>query len=115
MDIEHGSSAMKTASVAIAFLFVVCLALPLAVCGGDGGGAPAAEPSPTATAEEPTAVPTPAATSEAEPTIAPATDKIAFGSERDGNSEIYIMNADGSGQTKLSNNPADDVEPAWSP
>jgi Tol biopolymer transport system component len=29
--------------------------------------------------------------------------------------EIYVMNADGSGQTNLSNNPADDSEPGWSP
>ncbi|MFZ3385854.1 MAG: hypothetical protein WA120_01590 [Candidatus Hydromicrobium sp.] len=34
--------------------------------------------------------------------------KIAFNSDRDGNGEIYIMNMDGSGQTRLTNNPADD-------
>jgi DNA-binding CsgD family transcriptional regulator len=36
------------------------------------------------------------------------TGKIAFLSNRDGNWEIYAMNADGSGQTNLSNNPGDD-------
>ena len=41
--------------------------------------------------------------------------KIAFGSNRDGNFEIYVMNPDGSGQVNLSNSPADDREPAWSP
>ncbi|MCH7905619.1 MAG: PD40 domain-containing protein [Armatimonadetes bacterium] len=41
--------------------------------------------------------------------------KIAFTSERDGNAEIYVMNADGSGQTRLTNNGADDRRPAFSP
>ena len=51
-----------------------------------------------------------------EPTKVPiGTDAIVFRSERDGNSEIYIMNADGSGQTRLTNDPADDRFPSWSP
>jgi TolB protein len=41
--------------------------------------------------------------------------KIAFASERDGDFEIYLMNADGSGEARLTTNPADDREPAWSP
>ena len=41
--------------------------------------------------------------------------RIAFASDRDGNMEIYVMNADGSGQTNLTNNPADDGFPTWSP
>ena len=40
---------------------------------------------------------------------------IAFRSRRDGNSEIYVMNADGTNQTRLTNNRADDDHPAWSP
>ena len=40
--------------------------------------------------------------------------KIAFASNRDGNYEIYTMNADGTGQTRLTNNAAFDVAPAWS-
>ena len=40
---------------------------------------------------------------------------IAFVSDRDGNQEIYVMNADGSGLTSLTNNAADDYDPAWSP
>ena len=40
---------------------------------------------------------------------------IAFLSDRDGNGEIYVMNADGTGQTRLTNNPALDWFPAWSP
>jgi Tol biopolymer transport system component len=31
------------------------------------------------------------------------------------NSEIYVMNADGSNQTRLTNNPGEDSEPDWSP
>jgi len=38
-----------------------------------------------------------------------------FVSNRDGNSEIYVMNADGSGMTRLTYNPAHDTCPAWSP
>lgn len=41
--------------------------------------------------------------------------KIAFSSLRDGNSEIYVMNQDGSGQTRLTVDPADDSQPSWSP
>src|SRR6266496_4349583 len=41
--------------------------------------------------------------------------KIVFGSDRDGNVEIYIMNANGSGQTRLTSNPAVDAQAAWSP
>ncbi len=41
--------------------------------------------------------------------------KIAFNSNRDGNLEIYSMNADGSGQTRLTNNAATDELPVWSP
>ena len=40
--------------------------------------------------------------------------KIAFASTRDGNSEIYTMNPDGSAQTDISNNAANDLAPAWS-
>jgi Tol biopolymer transport system component len=41
--------------------------------------------------------------------------KIAFTTTRDGNPEIYVMNADGSDQTRLTNTLADDIWPAWSP
>src|SRR5213596_2254428 len=44
-----------------------------------------------------------------------ASGQIAFVSDRDGNDEIYVMNADGSSPTRLTNNPATDFEPAWSP
>jgi hypothetical protein len=35
-----------------------------------------------------------------------ANGKLVFTSDRDGNAEIYAMNADGSGQTNLTANPA---------
>jgi TolB protein len=40
---------------------------------------------------------------------------IAFSSNQDGNSEIYLMNPDGSNMIRLTNNPASDTEPDWSP
>lgn len=40
---------------------------------------------------------------------------IAFDSDRDGNREIYSMAADGSNQVNLTNNPAEDFDPVWSP
>ena len=51
----------------------------------------------------------------AAPAWSPDGRKIAFASERDGNSEIYLMNADGSGQRNLTRNLAYDGDPAWSP
>ncbi len=41
--------------------------------------------------------------------------KIAFTSDRDGNREIYVMNADGSNQTRITNNSTIDDFPIWSP
>ena len=64
---------------------------------------PAATATPTATATA-TATPPPA-----------ATGRIAFFSDRDGDIEIYIMNADGSGQTQLTFDPSRDVQPDLSP
>ncbi|MEK6837007.1 MAG: DUF5050 domain-containing protein [Nanoarchaeota archaeon] len=41
--------------------------------------------------------------------------RIAFVSDRDGNSEIYVMNADGTDEKRLTNNLASDLYPSWSP
>ena len=46
---------------------------------------------------------------------APINGKIAFGSDRDGNPEIYVMNSDGTAQVNISNNPANDDSPNWAP
>ena len=45
----------------------------------------------------------------------PATGHIAFMSPRDGNLEIYVMNADGSNPVNLTHNRSSDSGPAWSP
>jgi TolB protein len=45
----------------------------------------------------------------------PTTRRIAFVSDRDGNPEIYTVNADGSAPRRLTNNPSDDNSPCWSP
>jgi len=47
--------------------------------------------------------------------IAPKTPKIVFNTFRDGNREIYLMNPDGTQQVNISNHPAEDVYPVWSP
>ncbi|MBI4530097.1 MAG: PD40 domain-containing protein, partial [Candidatus Latescibacteria bacterium] len=44
-----------------------------------------------------------------------ANTRIAFESNRDGKREIYVMNVDGTNPTRLTNNEADDTEPAWAP
>jgi len=44
-----------------------------------------------------------------------ANGKIAFTSDRDGNREIYVMNADGTNQVRLTNNLVVDDHPTWSP
>ena len=41
--------------------------------------------------------------------------RVVFASNRDGNYEYYAMNADGSGQWRLTDNGASDTYPAWSP
>ncbi len=41
--------------------------------------------------------------------------KIAFASDRAGNFDIYVMNPDGGGLVRLTNDPAEDVQPSWSP
>ena len=45
----------------------------------------------------------------------PAAGQIIFSSDREGNPQIYRMDADGSGQTRLTFNEFIDFDPAWSP
>lgn len=45
----------------------------------------------------------------------PNTGQIVFWTRRDRNYEIYLMNADGSDPINLTNDPAFDREPSWSP
>ncbi len=50
-----------------------------------------------------------------QPAWAPDGTKIAFVSDRAGNRDVFVMNADGSSPTDLTNDPGDDREPNWSP
>ncbi len=52
--------------------------------------------------------------SPAESAFPGANGKIAFRTLRDGNREVYVMDADGSNPTNLTNSGADDFQPAWS-
>ena len=47
------------------------------------------------------------------PAWSPDGTKLVFSSTRDGNPELYIMAADGSGVTRLTNNPGFDTEATW--
>ncbi|GJM42503.1 MAG: hypothetical protein DHS20C20_27850 [Ardenticatenaceae bacterium] len=55
------------------------------------------------------------------PTWSPDDSQIAFASDRDGNDEIYVMDvilepfASGANLVNITNHPAKDFEPAWSP
>ena len=49
------------------------------------------------------------------PAWSPDGTKIAFTSFRDGNAEIYVMNKDGGGLRRMTNNPMIDTSPTWSP
>ena len=86
---------------------------------------PTRTPVPTATSvltvqPTPTRTPVPTATSAltVQPTPtetpAPVVGRIAFTSKRDGNFDIYVMNADGSGVIRLTDDPASDGLPIWS-
>ncbi|MGH3684817.1 MAG: DPP IV N-terminal domain-containing protein [Pseudonocardiaceae bacterium] len=62
-----------------------------------------------------TSTPSPTPTPLPPPVVKASDGKIVFQSDRDGNNEIYLMNADGSNQTRLTSNPAADTQPALSP
>ena len=77
----------------------VTLALAGAACGG-GEGQPGAGGGPRD--ERPQSGGEPAG-------------RIAFVSFRDGNQEIYVINADGTGERNLTEDPSEDFDPDWSP
>ena len=49
------------------------------------------------------------------PSWSPDGSQLAFTSSRDGNSELYTMNADGKNLRRLTNHPGIDTSPTWSP
>jgi uncharacterized protein YjdB len=58
---------------------------------------------------------TPDTTSASDPAFSPDGSRIAFVSQRDGNAEIYVMNADGTGSTRVTNDPQPDGRPSFTP
>jgi len=48
------------------------------------------------------------------PRWSPDSQWIAFDSRAEGRSQIYVMQADGGGQRRMTNDPADDAVPSWS-
>ena len=89
-------------------LVVVILGIALALRLGGGQSAKSVPPVTESAVAVASATPSP---------TAPLSGRIAFSSSRDDSdhAEIYVMNADGSGVTRLTNSPADDNYPAWSP
>ena len=63
----------------------------------------------------PTPVPPTATTAALLPLSGSGGGRIAFSSKRDGNYEIYVMNADGKNLRRLTNSNSIDVWPSWSP
>lgn len=98
------------------FLVIVLLAMALTGC-SQATATPVS--LPTAVLETATTTPTTVPLA-SQPTSVPAhlssaRGRIVFVSTREGYHQIYVMNADGSGQTQLTNNSANNVAPAWSP
>ncbi len=71
---------------------------------------PAIAVPPTAAPASPTATPT-----GSHPLSGSGGGRIVFASKRDENYEIYVMNADGTDQRRLTNTPHEEGRPAWSP
>jgi Tol biopolymer transport system component len=78
-------------------------------------------PEPTATEAPPTATPSPPAiiVTQSPPAATPSPTpalRITFISNRAGTADVFVMNADGTGQTNLTNDSInDDLNPAWAP
>jgi Tol biopolymer transport system component len=96
-------------TVLAAALLVIVAAVALS-----GGG------SPSPVRSTPTeAAPTPSPTTSASPTTPPAPvgliGQIAFSRKVDGNTDVYLMNIDGTGLRRLTSDPGVDIGTSWSP
>src|SRR5947209_7178286 len=56
-----------------------------------------------------------AASSVTRRSLADTLGRLAFSAERNGNTDIYAVNTDGSGLQRLTGDPADEFDPTWSP
>jgi len=109
---KRGSSTIVASALT---LLVLVAALGLAACGGSSTTASSSlSTAPSQAAASPSAAPSPSATPLPTPTVA---GTIVFGNvvEAMGNSDIYTVNADGSGLTPLVQDPAWEEHPSWSP
>ena len=125
-DLGAVPALVLAAVMGVAALVVFVFALSSGGGGGQHDATPTwtsgAEPgitdspeTPTATSTRPPATPTPVPTATTVPSPTPIPERIAFASARDGNWELYVMNADGSGVARLTQHPAFDASPSWSP
>jgi len=101
------------------FGLLAVLSLSVNACAASNPTAAPATNAPIATDAAPTATTT-APTNLSEPTathvvLGVVPGRIVFQSNRDGNDEIYVMNGNGSGLTKLTNNPPDELSADWKP
>jgi TolB protein len=92
-----------TLALVLAFLTVSCAPAPSVEAAAAEPGEAAAQPAAEQPSAEPTAAPE------------PIPCNVVFDTDRDGNWEVYIMGPDGENPTNLSNNPAEDKNPAISP
>ena len=93
----------------IAKLILVIMLVLLVACGSN---------QPLLTSTSLPTIPNPTPTQQdAAPSAIPTetTGMLAFTSERDGNMEIYLMDIAGGDSLRLTNNPAEDYWPTWSP
>ncbi len=100
--------------IALPLTLIMLLSMVITGCGSATTQAPQFSETPTAAATA-TAAPSPVETELPTPEPEPIPCNIAFDSDRDGNREIFSMAPDGRNQVNLTNNPADDFDPVWSP
>src|SRR5205085_11984149 len=105
---KRGTSRVRRSVVASGRTRVLCLAATLATGMVAAVASPAHSTSQSLSPRHPGALAAGAG-------VVRGDGAAAFTSNRDGNSEIYATQPDGSVQTDLTNNPAADTQPAWSP